>query len=124
MKKLIVILVMLIASISYGQSVSKTLTAGGTFDVVSLGEYFEIAVSDTGDADTVLVYYPITTIAGAVAYALVGTIKELATNNNVLGLYGSSANKVYMLWHPRPRAVRFVLSAYASGSVHITATWK
>lgn len=124
MKK-IILAIMFIASVSYGQVSSKEVTVlDGNFDIVCLGEFLEVAVSDTGTADTVLVYYPITTITGTTAYALIGSIKELATNNNVVGLYGDADSKAYMLWIPSPRAVRFVLSGYASGSVFITTVWK
>lgn len=125
MKNLIIILIMFVSFIGYGQVSSKEVTtADSVFDVVCLGEWLEVAVSDTGAADTVLVYYPITTITGTTEYALIASIRELATNNIVAGLYGSADAKGYILWLPKPRAVRFVLSDYASGNVFITTIWK
>jgi len=122
MKKLILFTILILyCSLSYGQVIrGKELTVtDSVLDISCQNEWLEVAVSDTGAADTILVYYPITTITGAVDYALVGTIKELATNNNVAGLYGDADNKVYILWLPNPRAVRFVLSDYASGDVYV-----
>lgn len=125
MKSILITLLLLVTFTSYGQVSSKVVTTTDrNFDVVCLGEWLEVAVSDTGAADTVLVYYPITTITGTAAYALCGTIKEIATNNNVVGLYGDADNKVYILWLPEPRAVRFVLSQYASGKVYISTVGK
>lgn len=125
MKTLIISLIMLISFIGYGQVDSKEITtADSVFDFVCLGKWLEVAVSDTGAADTVLVYYPITTITGTTAYALCGTIKEVATGDNVVGLYGSADAKVYVIWLPEPRAVRFLLSDYASGDVYIRAVGK
>lgn len=125
MKNLIIILIMLISFIGYGQVSSKEVTAADSvFDVVCLGEWLEVSVSDTGAVDTVLVYYPITTITGTKDYALCGSIKEIATNNNVTGLYGSSDAKVYIIWLPEPRVVRFVLSDTPSGDVYISTSGK
>lgn len=126
MKKLIIaIFIVLGCSLTFGQVNAKKLTtADSVLYIYCQSEWLEIAVSDTGAADTVLVYYPITTITGTAAYALCGTIKEIATNNNVVGLYGNADNKVYILWLPSPRAVRFVLSDYASGDVYISTVSK
>lgn len=125
MKNLIITLVMLISFIGYGQSGTKELTtADSVFDFTCLGEWLEVAVSDTGAADTVLVYYPITTITGTAGYALCGTIKEIATDEIVLGLYGDADAKVYLIWLPQPRTVRFLLSDYASGDVYISTSGK
>lgn len=125
MKTILITLLLLIASISYGQIGSKVITtADPVFDFVCLGEWLEVAVSDTGAADTVLVYYPITTITGTTAYALCGSIKEMATGSNVVGLYGNADAKVYVIWLPEPRAVRFLLSNYASGQVYIRTVGK
>lgn len=126
MKKLIIaIFIALSCPLMFGQVSSKELTAADSvFNVTCLGEWLEIAVSDTGAADTVLVYYPITTITGTAGYALCGTIKEIATDENVVGLYGNADAKVYILWLPSPRSVRFVLSDYASGDVYISTVGK
>ena len=126
MKKLILLTILILyCSFSYGQSNAKKLTtADSVLNIYCQSEWLEVAVSDTGAADTVLVYYPITTVAGTTDYALIGSIKELATNDNVVGLYGSADNKVYILWLPHPRGVRFILSDYASGDVYIKTTGK
>jgi len=128
MKKLILFTILILyCSFNYGQVSygSKLLTtADSVLWVYCQSEWLEVAVSDTGAADTVLVYYPITTVTAGTDYALIGSIKELATNDNVTGLYGSSDSKVYILWLPHPRAVRFVLSDYASGSVRVKAVGK
>ena len=126
MKKLILFALLIVfCSVNYGQTYAKKLTAADSvFTVYCLNEWLEITVSDTGDADTVLVYEPITSITGTTAYALIGTIKEVATNNNVVGLYGSADSKAYILWMTYPRAIRFVLSDYASGDVYIKTTGK
>lgn len=126
MKKLIIaIFIILSCSLTFGQVNAKKLTtADSVFNVTCLGEWLEIAVSDTGAADTVLVYYPITTITGTAGYALCGTIKEIATDEIVLGLYGDADAKVYLIWLPQPRTVRFLLSDYASGDVYISTSGK
>ena len=126
MKKLILFALLIVfCSVSYGQTYAKKLTAADSvFTVLCQSEWLEVTVSDTGYADTVLVYEPITSITGTAAYALVGMIKEQATDNNVVGLYGSTDSKVYILWLPSPRYIRFVLSDYASGDVYIKATGK
>lgn len=126
MKKLIIaIFIALSCPLMFGQVNAKKLTTtDSVLYVYCQSEWLEIAVSDTGAADTVLAYYPITTITGTTAYALCGTIKEIATNNNVVGLYGSADAKVYVIWLPEPRAVRFVLSDYASGDVYISTVGK
>lgn len=125
MKSILITLLLLVTFASYGQVSSKELTAADSvFNVTCLGEWLEIVVSDTGAADTVLVYYPITTITGTAGYALCGTIKEIATDKNVVGLYGNADAKVYILWLPSPRSVRFVLSDYASGDVYISTVGK
>lgn len=126
MKKLILFTILILyCSFSYGQLNAKKLTAADSvLTIYCQSEMLEIAVSDTGAADTVLVYYPVTTITGGTGYALIGTIKELATDNNVVGLYGDADSKVYVLWLLYPRGVRFVLSDYASGDVYIKTTGK
>ena len=125
MKTLIISLIMLISFIGYGQSGTKEITTvDSVYDFTCLGEWLEVAVSDTGAADTVLVYYPITTITGTTAYALCGSIKEIATDEIVLGLYGDADAKVYLIWLPQPRTVRFLLSDYASGDVYISTSGK
>lgn len=126
MKKLIIVIFILLGcSLTFGQLNAKKLTtADSVLTIYCQSEWLEIAVSDTGAADTILVYYPITTVGGTLDYALIGSIKELATYENVTGLYGSADNKVYILWLPSPRAVRFVLSDYASGDVYIKTTGK
>lgn len=126
MKKLIFVTFLILScSVTFGQLNAKKLTtADSVLIIYCQSEWLEVAVSDTGAADTVLVYYPITTITGTTDYALCGSIKEIATNNMVTGLYGSADNKVYLIWLPHPRAVRFILSDYASGDVYIKTTGK
>jgi len=126
MKKIILFTILILCcSFSYGQVNAKKLTAADSvLNIYCQNEWLEIAVSDTGAADTVLVYYPITTITGTADYALCGSIKEIATNGNVVGLYGSADAKVYILQLPFPRAVRFVLSDYTSGDVYISTVGK
>lgn len=126
MKKIILFIALILyCSFSYGQLRNKELTvADRVLDISCQNEWLEIAVSDTGVADTILVYYPITTITGTLDYASVGSIKEVATNSMVTGLYGNADAKVYIIWLPNPRGVRLVLSSYASGDVYVKAIGK
>lgn len=115
------IILILFSGLSFAQiGTAKVLTtADSVYDIVCLDEWLEVAVLDTGAADTITVWYPYTNIAGTASYAVLGTIKEVATSNNVVGLYGDADTKVYIFWVPYPRAVRFLLSDYASGNVEI-----
>ena len=125
MKYLMIILFCLLAiPISAQINTAKELTtADSVYDIVSQGEWLEVAVYDTGDADTITVWYPYTsTLIGAGAhYAVFGKIMELSSGNEVVGLYGDADTKYYTLWVLYPRAVRFLLSDYASGDVEIKA---
>jgi len=128
MKKLILFTILILyCSFNYGQVSygSKLLTtADSVLWVYCQSEWLEISVGDSAAADTVLVQVPVTSEAGVVDYATIGMIKEVATNDNVTGLYGNADVKLYILWVPYPRAVRLILSDYASGSVRVKAVGK
>jgi len=128
MKKLILFTILILyCSFNYGQVSygSKLLTtADSVLWVYCQSEWLEISVGDSAAADTVLVQVPVTSEAGVVDYATIGMIKEVATNDNVTGLYGNADVKLYILWVPYPRAVRLILSDYASGSVRVKTVGK
>lgn len=128
MKKIILFAILILyCSFNYGQVSygSKLLTtADSVLWVYCQSEWLEISVGDSAAADTVLVQVPVTSEAGVVDYATIGMIKEVATNDNVTGLYGNADVKLYILWMPYPRAVRLILSDYASGSVRVKAVGK
>jgi len=128
MKKIILFAILILyCSFNYGQVSygSKLLTtADSVLWVYCQSEWLEISVGDSAAADTVLVQVPVTSEAGVVDYATIGMIKEVATNDNVTGLYGNADVKLYILWVPYPRAVRLILSDYASGSVRVKAVGK
>ena len=123
MRKLFIWLILMSALTLAQVGTAVELEAGESYDVSNQGQWLEVAVYDTGDADTITVWYPYTsTIIGAgVHYAAMGSIQELATGDYVAGLYGDADMKIYTLWVPSPRAVRFTLSADASGDVEIKA---
>jgi len=126
MKKLILFLFCLIAIPVFGQiNTPKVLTAADSvYDVICRGSWLEIAVYDTSDADTITVWYPYTSTGDVTSYAVIGKITELATGDNVVGIYGDADMKYYILWVPYPRAVRFLLSDTPSGDVEIKAVTK
>ena len=127
MKKMILILMLFILSIpvfaQLGQAVELT-TADSVYDVVCLDEWLMIAVYDTAAADTITVWYPYTdiTIDLTTSYAPIGKIMDLSTGENDTVLAGTADTKYYILWIPSPRAVRFLLSDYATGNVEIKAS--
>lgn len=128
MKKLILFLIIIISSYSIAQiNVAKKLTTvDSVYDVVCLDEWLEVAVYDTGAADTITVWYPYsnTTIDTTTTYAPIGKIMDLSTGQNDVVIAGTEDTKYYILWIPNPRAVRFLLSDYATGNVEIKATGK
>ena len=125
MKTLIIILLLLITSISYGQTTAKVLTTTDrNLDVYCQSDWLMVSVGDSAAADTITVSMFAVTQAQLVGYATVGTIKEIATNENVVALYGDADVKVYYIWLPYPGAIRFTLSQYASGNVYIKASGK
>jgi len=128
MKKIFLFVIFILyCSFGYGQTIYgyKLLTAADSvLWVYCQSEWLEISVGDSAAADTVRVQVPVTSEGGITDYATIGTIKEIATNNNVTGLYGDADVKLYILWIPYPRAVRFILSDYASGSVRIKVIGK
>ena len=115
------IILMLFSGLSFAQiGTAKVLTtADSVYDIVCLDEWLEVAVLDTGAADTITVWYPYTNIAGTASYAPMGKIMDLSTGANDTVIAGTADTKVYIFWVPYPRAVRFLLSDYASGNVEI-----
>lgn len=123
MKKILILFALLSISI-FAQNVAKTLTtADSVLWVYGQSEWIEISVYDSGNADTVYVQQPISDGSNTY-YAAIGKIMDLSTGENVTGLYGNADQKIYVLWFPYPRAIRFYLSDYASGSVFIKVTGK
>jgi len=121
MKKLIVLFCLMAVSVFAQLGSWKTLTtADSVYDIKSKNQWVVVEVYDTSSADTITVWQPMTPVS-TTYYAVVGSIKELATNDNVVGLYGDADAKTYILWFPYPTAIRFLLSDYASGSVLIKA---
>lgn len=126
MKKLIVLLFVFL---SYSLSAQILLggklltTADSVLNVVSQQQWVTVAVYDTGAADTVTVWFPFTHPGGATTdtttYAPYGRILDYSTGGNDVVLAGTQDTKVYILWAPYPRAIRFLLSDYASGDVYI-----
>ena len=125
MKKYLMIILILFSGLSFAQlgTAVELSTTDSVYDVICLDEWLAVAVYDTAAADTITVWYPYTdiTIDLTTSYAPMGKIMDLSTGYNDTVIAGTADTKYYILWVPSPRAVRFLLSDYATGNVEIKA---
>jgi|SRR5690606_22072489 len=123
--KNIIFLFLFFTTLSFSQQIgAKWLSAeDNTLSVTCQGTMLEIAVWDTGAADTIYLER-IWTVDDTTLYPRVGQLKDLTTGANVTSIIGSSDEKLYVLWVPANARFRFFLSEYASGDVYVEATSK
>lgn len=123
MKKYLIIILLLFSAQCFAQlGIAKELsTTDSVYDITSKGEWLFVAVYDTAAADTITVWFPYTdvNIDATTSYAPIGKIMDLSTGSNDGVMAGTADTKYYVLWIPYPRAVRFLLSDYATGNVEI-----
>jgi hypothetical protein len=118
MKKIFIALLFILCSLTYGQEITKYLTASDrTLSGNFQGDWLQITVVDSATADTI--YYEEPTKDGWEGIAVKDLSTDEIVSDGVIVAGTGTDGKIFLVWRPYPRGYRIRLSSYSTSGVWV-----